>query len=139
MAEMREEHPDRALLERFMRDDVAAAERLWVVRHLLTGCLRCVAVTRELWALAGGRPVGTLPSGPVELPSAPGYHEVFARALHTGQRWEEARVAEGAAAPGLLAALLGEPHEKRLGLVRRSARYRSLALAELLLAEGRER
>ncbi len=47
-------HPGQDLLERFMRNEVSATERRQVVRHLLAGCARCVAVTRELWAL--GKP-----------------------------------------------------------------------------------
>ncbi|HZF09316.1 MAG TPA: hypothetical protein VFE33_11050 [Thermoanaerobaculia bacterium] len=132
MAETRGRHPDPALLEQFMRDDVTAPEKLRVVRHLLTGCPQCVAVTRKLWALAGGRPFAP-------LPSPAGYHDVFARAWDAGQRWEEALAAERAAAPALLAGLLGEPREKRLARVRRVPRYGSLALAELLLAESRQR
>ena len=37
------DHPDPTLLERFMRNEVAAAERRWIVRHLIAGCSRCVA------------------------------------------------------------------------------------------------
>ncbi|MBV8202504.1 MAG: hypothetical protein JOZ15_17945 [Acidobacteria bacterium] len=46
------EHPDPNLLERFMRNEAAPAERRWVVRHLIAGCARCLAVTSNLWALA---------------------------------------------------------------------------------------
>ncbi len=34
-----------------MRNDASAEERRRVVRHLLTGCPRCVEVTRHLWSL----------------------------------------------------------------------------------------
>lgn len=34
-----------------MRNVTDAAERRWVVRHLLAGCAQCVAVTRRLWDL----------------------------------------------------------------------------------------
>ena len=44
-------HPDPILLERFMRNEVEAAERRWIVRHLIGGCSRCVAVTSRLWSL----------------------------------------------------------------------------------------
>jgi hypothetical protein len=51
-----EDHPDSQLLERFMRGEVDARERRWVVRHLLAGCARCTAVTRRLWSFgAEGR------------------------------------------------------------------------------------
>jgi tetratricopeptide (TPR) repeat protein len=46
-----DQHPDPSLLERFMRNEVRPAERRWVVRHLLSRCSSCMAVTRRLWAL----------------------------------------------------------------------------------------
>ncbi len=46
-----DDHPDSDLLERFMRHATDAPERQRVVRHLLAGCARCVAVTRSLWSL----------------------------------------------------------------------------------------
>ena len=36
-------------LTRFMRGELARAEMAGVVRHLLTGCPRCVEVTRQHW------------------------------------------------------------------------------------------
>lgn len=49
------EHPDSQLLLRFLRCEVEGEERRIVVRHLLTGCPQCVAVTRRVWSLADGR------------------------------------------------------------------------------------
>jgi hypothetical protein len=48
---MRTDHLEPARLERFMRGESPRPERLAAVRHLLTGCPRCVAVTRRLWDL----------------------------------------------------------------------------------------
>jgi hypothetical protein len=45
------EHPKPDLLLRFLRDEVSASERRAVVRHLLTGCPECVAITRPAWTL----------------------------------------------------------------------------------------
>jgi len=45
------EHPAVTLLERFMRDEAEPAERRWVVRHLVAGCSRCLAVTSKIWSL----------------------------------------------------------------------------------------
>jgi len=39
------------LLLRFLRSEVSRAERQAVVRHLLTACPQCIAVTREAWHL----------------------------------------------------------------------------------------
>lgn len=45
------DHPDARLLESFMRGEASAPERRSIVRHMLTGCLQCLAVTRPLWRL----------------------------------------------------------------------------------------
>jgi hypothetical protein len=42
-------HPATALLEGFLRGELSAAECRTVVRHLLTGCPRCVKVTGRCW------------------------------------------------------------------------------------------
>jgi hypothetical protein len=42
-------HPETRLLEGLLRGDIDDAERRAVVRHLLTGCPRCVEVTRRSW------------------------------------------------------------------------------------------
>jgi hypothetical protein len=42
-------------LERFMRRELSRPEVLAVVRHLLTGCPRCVVVTRRSWDLGKRR------------------------------------------------------------------------------------
>ena len=52
---MAEQHHDSRLLECFLRNELQGAERRVVVRHLLTGCPQCVAVTRRVWSLADGR------------------------------------------------------------------------------------
>lgn len=44
-------HPDAGLLEGLLRGGLSAAERRVVVRHLLTGCPRCVEVTGHYWSL----------------------------------------------------------------------------------------
>ena len=46
---MSDGHPDPADLERFVRGELGETERRAVVRHLLTGCPKCVAVTRRSW------------------------------------------------------------------------------------------
>jgi len=43
-------HPDQVKLERFMRGELPREEALVVVRHLLTGCRKCLAVTRACWS-----------------------------------------------------------------------------------------
>ncbi len=45
-------HPGEGQLERFLRGESDHPERRAVVRHLLTGCRVCVAVTAPIWSLA---------------------------------------------------------------------------------------
>jgi len=45
-------HPEPQQLERFMRGESPRDERLLIVRHLLTGCPDCSAITREIWDFA---------------------------------------------------------------------------------------
>jgi hypothetical protein len=42
-------HPSPADLERFMRGEMGNAERQVIVRHLLTRCEKCCAITSRLW------------------------------------------------------------------------------------------
>jgi len=46
------EHPKPDVLQRFMRGEASRGEARAVVRHLLTGCPECLAVTRPVWGLA---------------------------------------------------------------------------------------
>jgi hypothetical protein len=43
------DHPAPKRLESFMRGELARSEASGLVRHLLTGCSRCVEVTRQFW------------------------------------------------------------------------------------------
>ena len=52
----RQTHPDPEQLERYMHGEASREEARAIVRHLLTGCPDCVAVTRSLWGLAERRP-----------------------------------------------------------------------------------
>jgi hypothetical protein len=45
-------HPTLDQLQGFLRGDIAAVESLAIVRHLMTGCPECVAVTRQSWLSA---------------------------------------------------------------------------------------
>jgi hypothetical protein len=48
-------HPTLRDLLHFLRGELAMAENRRIVRHLLTGCSRCLAVTRPYWELRPGR------------------------------------------------------------------------------------
>src|ERR1700686_3978644 len=53
---LRASHPEPAVLQRYMRGESPRDEARAVVRHLLTGCPECVAITRLLWGLASHKP-----------------------------------------------------------------------------------
>jgi hypothetical protein len=59
------DHPDPQLLERFMRGEASSLERRSIVRHMLTGCLQCLEVTRPLWRF-GDLPLIPLDDGSPE-------------------------------------------------------------------------
>ena len=50
-------HPHEDQLERFLRSELPRYEAVPIVRHLLAGCTRCLAVTRRLWALGERAPL----------------------------------------------------------------------------------
>ena len=62
-----DDHPPPDLLLRFLRGEVSKEERQTVVRHLLTACSACVAVTREAWHLPDRKAV--IREAAVEEPS----------------------------------------------------------------------
>jgi hypothetical protein len=49
------EHPHPALLLGFLQGETSQSESRAIVRHLLSGCPSCLAVTRPLWRVADGR------------------------------------------------------------------------------------
>lgn len=112
------EHPDVKLLERFMRNELQGQERRAVVRHLLTGCPECVAVTRRLWSF-GESPLSCVPavrSGPEGERRASGGHREASR---------------------LLAELLDHPRSRRLSLICAGERFQNTALCGLLIERSR--
>lgn len=56
-------HPSEAVLVRFMRGELPPREAAPLVRHLLAGCGRCTAMTRELWRLGDEIPKPEAGSG----------------------------------------------------------------------------
>jgi tetratricopeptide (TPR) repeat protein len=96
-------HPDPILLERFMRNEVEGSERRWIVRHLIAGCSRCVAVTSRLWSLgdppaaSAAPPIAVTPATP-EAPETPETSETPANG--TPRSLEPAPKGASAAAAG---------------------------------------
>jgi hypothetical protein len=53
---VRQSHPHKDQLERFMRNELSRREVAPIVRHMLTGCTQCLQVTRPLWELGERSP-----------------------------------------------------------------------------------
>jgi tetratricopeptide (TPR) repeat protein len=146
-------HPDPILLERFMRNEVEGSERRWIVRHLIAGCSRCVAVTSRLWSLgdppaASATPATPAIGAPRSLePRPPGasaatagpaaakeaYGDLFERLADVGRRIE----AERARAPRLAEEMLASPPPDRAALLARPACL-TPAVCALLLDRSRD-
>lgn len=112
------EHPDMRLLERFMRNELQGRERRLIVRHLLTGCPDCVAVTRRLWSF-GEHPMTCGPE---------------ARSGPEGERRLSIVRRE---ASHLLAELLDHPRSRRLALICAEERFQNTSLCGLLIERSR--
>lgn len=126
-------HPDPGLLERFMRNETEGEESRRVVRHLLSGCARCVAVTRRFWSLGEG--------GQLELPGDPhpaSYGGIFDRLAEEGfQRQREIGRRDRQDAPARLAELLGLSSLAARTRVETDRRFQTPAVCELLIGESR--
>ncbi|HEV2846681.1 MAG TPA: hypothetical protein VG477_17635 [Thermoanaerobaculia bacterium] len=96
-----------------MRGEAEASDRRRVVRHLLTGCAQCTAMTRRFWSLGEAR------SSEKEDGSA----------LRPSPR--------GSRAPRRLAELLDLAKADRLERIRSDERFQTPALCELLIQESR--
>ncbi|HSS48738.1 MAG TPA: hypothetical protein VLX28_07320 [Thermoanaerobaculia bacterium] len=57
-------HPAEEDLVRFMSGELAPGKAAPIVRHLLAGCARCSAVTRELWSFGDEAPHRGVVTGP---------------------------------------------------------------------------
>jgi hypothetical protein len=115
-------HPEARLLEGLLRGELGAAESRTVVRHLLTGCPRCVAVTRRSWGAA----------------AEPGDRAGDLAGLEAALGRRQRRLAgEQERAPRLLAEILAHSRARRLALICGEERFHSLALGEILLERSR--
>ncbi|HEX4965693.1 MAG TPA: hypothetical protein VF173_33085 [Thermoanaerobaculia bacterium] len=130
---MSEDHPDPQLLERFMRNQADSPERRTVVRHLLSGCVRCVAVTRRLWGL------GETKSGFPELAGEEGaaYGRMLDDLSRRGSRREKRARSDRESAPRRLAELRELAPGERREKVASGRRFHTPAVCELLTGESR--
>src|ERR1700726_2737715 len=128
-------HPDPILLERFMRNEVEGSERRWIVRHLIAGCSRCVAVTSRLWSL-GDPPATAPPRAPPATPATPATTENGAPLALEPDRPPSGGASAAAAGPAGAKAAYGDLFERLADVGRRieAERARAPRLAAELLA-----
>ncbi len=128
---MRLIHPEREILARFLRGQLAAGETRRLVRHLLGGCTECGRAVLELRAggEAGARG---------DRSAAPDYGASFERVIERVRDKEAALEAEKLRAPRLCEDLEHHPLGRQLILVRNTGRHRTWAVCELLLERSHE-
>jgi hypothetical protein len=114
------DHPERRLLKGLLRGELDDAERRAVVRHLLTGCPLCVAVTRRSW-----------PSSQPGSDTRPDTGDLTGLSAEWSRR-RSRLTGEQERAPRLLAEILAHSRARRLALVCGEERFHSLALGEIL-------
>lgn len=135
---MFEKHPEPALLAQLGRTPLTPEVRRSVVRHLLSGCPRCRAVTARLLppvhAGHAGDHLAVLPGDGREADYTPAF-EAVRREL---TRRQAAFAQEQAAAPRLLRELAEHPFERQWMMVTNSPRFQTWAFCDLLLESSRE-
>lgn len=136
---MDDRHPSPRELTRFSQGELLAPAHRPLVAHL-AGCGHCRARLERLAPEVGRRMrellANVTPLNPLDATS---YRTAFARAMakldREARRLEQSR----SVAPSLLAELLGQPHQRRLLVLRNSSRFQTWGLAELLLEEAQRR
>lgn len=113
-----------------MRNEAGAQERRVVILHLLSGCARCVAVTRRLWSLADAPPdlVG-------EGDTA--YGRVLDDLARRGSRRQRRARTDREAAPRRLAELRELSPAQRRQRIAAGRRFHTPAVCELLIEHSR--
>jgi tetratricopeptide (TPR) repeat protein len=146
---MVERHPRRSRLEQFGSARLSRQENREILRHLLSGCVRCRRVTerflprpaRALSAALETEATSSAWAGESEPNVASedlSYAPAFAAARRELGRRQKAFAAERAAAPGLLLELAPYPFHEQWLLIANETRFQSWALCDLLLEASRE-
>lgn len=139
MEPMDTEHPDPRALERFLRGDTTPSESRQIVPHLLSGCSRCLRLTRSVWSRHQGvcGAARSREEPPVVHPAS--YAGLWERALHCRRRLEERVESDRRLAEGLLAELEEMPETERLPRMCGDERFASFHLCQRLAAAGEGR
>ncbi len=114
-------HPDPTTLKRFMRGESCPSENRDVVRHLLSDCPECSAITSGEWSRVSSEP---LPSG-LKPPTVTDFRIVSSNVE-----------SERETAPLLWKRLEALPQARRKVVVANSRRYQTWSLCELLLEKA---
>ncbi|HEV2854201.1 MAG TPA: hypothetical protein VHC97_15510 [Thermoanaerobaculia bacterium] len=128
-----DKHPDSALLSKFGRGRLSRRRNREIVRHLLAQCERCRRMASRYLPPAHLR--GAEPSSEARRFD---YGAAFTQAWRETERRQTAFLAEQAAAPELLSALLAEPFERQWALATTDSRYHTWTVCERLLDAARE-
>ena len=134
---MVDQHPDRRLLELFMRGDLQAAESKDIVIHLLAGCEACRRIARESFPFERDSQSADQLPDQWQADNDYSYDRIFENVLPAVWKAESELDRERAEAANLVAELERHPHERRLMLVRNTKRFGSAQLVEKLLARVR--
>ncbi len=124
------DHPPREKLEKFLAGRVRPGEGARaVVRHLLSGCEQCTRVARQRLGFGSG---GGAAGGAT-------YAASVASVRRKAGKLAREVADEQAAAPELVAELLGHPHLRQLTILRNHRRFQSVALVKELCAASHGR
>lgn len=123
-------HPPAELLDRFMRGLLPAEENFAVLQHLLGGCARCRALTRDVWSVAEEDPEDAA----VDPKAVAAYDDAVDRAYRAVRQAGSSLRRERSIAPILLTQLMALPEDERRAQAASSSRFASWGLCELLLS-----
>lgn len=129
------EHPEREALLSFLLASLTETEDQRILRHLETGCARCLELLRQAAPAARAEAHAALAGRSIFLGDGPAgaLEQATARAERLGLLVE----LERRAAPERMAELLKLPPHERREAVRSGRRYQTLGLAERLTDESR--
>lgn len=125
----RSDHPDDDLLYRFVRGDATSEEGGRVVGHLLTGCPRCLRMSRSAWGTLGPSTLG--PGLPLTL-HPESYRDLGRNMPQLRRIAEELMDADRRRARLLCRELVSLPALERLPSVCKQDRFHNLHLVRLL-------
>ena len=136
---MDERHPSSLELTRFSQVELLSPSHRPLIVHLAS-CSHCRGRLERRSPAVGARVRELLANvTPLHAPEASSYRTAFARVMAKLDREAHRLEHSRSLAPALLAELVGQPQQRRMLLIRNSARFQTWGLAERLLDEARAR